>query len=137
MSAVALWLWGYITLASILIIPAWGRSAREIAQEVDTWHELLRCKPWLVAASLCVHAVGVGSGSAYRLWDGLARGVYQTGTQAFVLFLTLTLLATAKTVLLWAGALREEGQSAHWTWWIGVYFAIVWGVAVPVLAVPR
>lgn len=128
MTALLLWLFGTLTIASLIMVVTWGKAAREIRAEFrQPLARLVWCKPYVIAAALTLHALMMATSSAYRASD-LMRGVAVAGSDANFLALNLSGLAISKAGFVWSGALDDEHQRVRWPWWGFLYALIVWAL---------
>ena len=85
MTAFVLWLYGFLVIASLIMVLSWGNAARQLASEHGgTWIELAWCKAFMIAAGLTIHAVAMAGACAYRAYDVLFNSRIELGSEAAV-----------------------------------------------------
>lgn len=126
MNALALFLYGAIAISSAIMVVAWGKAAKDVAEDVPPG-ELKWCKAYVIAAALTLHAVAMTGACGYRVYDLLFNGLAEVGTQAWVLIVLLLMLSGSKLGFVWASAISEDERRARWPWWAYLYCLTLWG----------
>lgn len=128
MTAILLWLFGVLTIASAIMFVAWGRAAGDLRRGFDRpWWKLIWCKAYMLAAALTLHAGVMVSSAGYRAHD-LMRGFEVAGSDADFLALNLSGLAVSKFAFVWAGSIDEAVEHVRWPWWAFLYSLILWAL---------
>jgi hypothetical protein len=135
MTSVILWLFGVLTLASLIMIASWGRGAWGLWAEascgearlwravgVARWH-----RPFVIAASMTLHASGMAIGSGYRAWDML-HGFHVLGSDFGLLLANMTMIGFSKVGLVWGISIVPGTRRTRWPWWGFLILMVYWGV---------
>lgn len=127
MITTALWLYGFICLASIIMVLAWGHAAIAIGHNRH-WVDLRWSKPFIIAGGLTIHALAMAAACAYRAYDLLAHSLVELGSAMWLQVLFLATLGFSKAMFVWAGSLRETTRALRWPWWVFLALVGVWGI---------
>ena len=130
MTATVLWLYGVLVTASLVMLLAWSRAARDLAAEFDEpWHALRWCRAFVIAVGLTVHASFMAAACGYRAFDVLAHQRVELGSEASLQIMLLVGLAASKVSFVWAGSIDERHHHVRWPWWAFLYAMVVWALA--------
>lgn len=120
--ALIMFCFGGIAISAAAVLIDYYQIARVEAQAARAHNKPLRKdRPFVLALSLLLGAIGLIGVAVVRTWDGLA-GLSLGGSQPAILLASLVLLWASKSGFHWAATLDRR----RWHWRLYVASIVVW-----------